>query len=100
MIATRRIGEFHFVTCATPDFLQHHGTPRTPADWSTRPSIGMIYASTGRALPFQFSDGSTETEPALSHRLVVGETNSYLAAGLSARPLSENIRPSHSPRVC
>jgi len=83
MMVARRIGEFHFVTCATPDFLQRHGMPRTPADLSTRPSIGMIYASSGRALPFQFSDGATETEPALSHRLVVSDTNSYLAAGLA-----------------
>jgi DNA-binding transcriptional LysR family regulator len=83
MMVTRRIGEFHFVTCATPDFLQRHGTQRTPADLSPRPSIGMIYGRSGRALPFQFSDGSTETEPALSHRLVVSDTNSYLAAGLA-----------------
>ena len=83
MMVTRRIGEFHFVTCATPDFLQRHGTPRTPADLSTRPSIGMIYGRSARALPFQFSDGSTETELALSHRLVVSDTTSYLAAGLA-----------------
>jgi len=83
MMVTRRIGAFHFVTCATPDFLQRHGTPRTPADLSARPSIGMSYARSGRALPFQFSDGSTKTEPALSHRLVVSDTNSYLAAGLA-----------------
>jgi DNA-binding transcriptional LysR family regulator len=83
MMVTRRIGEFHFITCATPDFLARHGTPRTPAELSTRPSVGMIYARSGRALPFQFSDGSTHTEPALSHRLVVNDTNSYLAAGLA-----------------
>jgi DNA-binding transcriptional LysR family regulator len=83
MMVTRRIGEFHFITCATPDFLARHGTPTTPAELSTRPTVGMIYARSGRALPFQFSDGSAQTEPALSHRLVVNDTNSYLAAGLA-----------------
>ena len=83
LMVARQIGEFRVATCAAPGFLEAHGIPRTPAEVGARPTIGMISARTGRALPFRFSDRSSETELALNHKLVVNETNSYVAAGLA-----------------
>lgn len=31
-MVARRIGTYHFVCCAAPDFLAHHGTPRHPEE--------------------------------------------------------------------
>jgi DNA-binding transcriptional LysR family regulator len=42
----------------------------------------MASARAGRPLPFRFANGSDELEMSPSHRLVVNDTNSYLAAGL------------------
>ena len=75
MIVARRIGEFQFATCATPGFLQAHGAPKTLDELRQRPSVGMVSARTGRTLPFRFLDGTTESEVALSHKLVVNDTN-------------------------
>ncbi len=83
MVVARRIGEFHFTTCATPEFLAAHGAPATPEELRERPTIGMTSARTGRPLPFRFGNASGEVDLALSHRLVVNDTNSYLAAGLA-----------------
>jgi len=83
MIVARQIGSFHFTTCATPAFLQAHGTPQTPDELVARPTVGMMSARTGRALPFRFSDGTTESDRTPSHKLVVNDTNSYVAAGLA-----------------
>jgi DNA-binding transcriptional LysR family regulator len=83
MIVARRIGAFQFTTCATPGFLQAHGVPGTLNELQQRPTIGMTSARTSRALPFRFLDGTTESEVALSHKLVVNDTNAYLAAGLA-----------------
>jgi DNA-binding transcriptional LysR family regulator len=83
MIVARRIGAFHFTACATPAFLKRHGVPQTPEELARRPTVGMISARTGRPLPFRFSDGTSDSDVAPAHKLVVNDTNSYLAAGLA-----------------
>lgn len=83
MLVARRIGEFHFTTCATPEFLAVHGTPATPEDLRERPTIGMSSARSGRPLPFRFANAAGDVDLQLPHRLVVNDTNAYLAAGLA-----------------
>jgi DNA-binding transcriptional LysR family regulator len=83
LIVARQIGTFHFTTCATPAFLKAHGTPRTLQELAQRPTVGMISSRTGRPLPFRYADGTSESELALGYKLVVNDTNSYLAAGLA-----------------
>ena len=83
MVVARQIGAFHFTTCATPAFLQAHGPPSTLEELAARPTVGMISARTGRPLPFRYHDGATERSLSPSHKLVVNDTNAYLAAGLA-----------------
>ncbi|NDZ16068.1 LysR family transcriptional regulator [Variovorax sp. WS11] len=83
MIVARQIGSFCFTTCATPSFLQAHGTPKTPEELVARPTVGLLSAETGRPLPFRFSDGTSDSAFTPSHKLIVNDTNSYLAAGLA-----------------
>jgi DNA-binding transcriptional LysR family regulator len=84
MIVARQIGSFHFTTCATPGLLQAHGTPKSPEEVAALPTVGLLSADSGRALPFRFSDGTGGVSAlAPSHKLVVNDTNSYLAAGLA-----------------
>ena len=82
-LVARRIGEFQFTTCATPQFLATRGVPATPDDLQPRTTIGMDSTSTGRPLPFRFANGSGEVEMSPSHSLLVNDTNAYLAAGLA-----------------
>ena len=83
LIVARRIGAFHFTACATPAFLHAHGTPTTPEELAQRPSIGMVSARSGRPLPFRFSDADGGSDLPMNHRLVVKDTNAYVAAGLA-----------------
>jgi DNA-binding transcriptional LysR family regulator len=83
LMVARRIGDVQFTTCAAPVFLQAHGQPGMPEDVARLPTVGMITAQSTRALPFRFSSGDTESEPVLNHKLVVNDTNAYLAAGLA-----------------
>jgi DNA-binding transcriptional LysR family regulator len=82
MMVARHIGAFRFTTCASPDFLKAHGTPATPQEITRLPSAGMIGGS-GKPLPFRFSSGGEEMELSLRHKLVVNDTNTYLAAALA-----------------
>ncbi|SCK31970.1 transcriptional regulator, LysR family [Variovorax sp. HW608] len=82
-LVARRVGEFRFTTCATPQFLAEHGTPSTPQDLYALPTIGLSSSRAGRPLPFRFVNGDENLELSLAHRLVVNDTNAYLAAGTS-----------------
>jgi len=84
LMVARRIGTFRFVTCATPAFLELHGTPATPVELRERAAVGMMSARSTRALAFRFFDGDAEADLVLDHKLVVNDTNSYVAAGLAS----------------
>jgi DNA-binding transcriptional LysR family regulator len=43
----------------------------------------MLSARSGRPLPFRYGDGAAAQELELAHKLVVNDTNSYVAAGLA-----------------
>ncbi|NUX56714.1 LysR family transcriptional regulator [Paraburkholderia youngii] len=83
-MVARQIGSFGFTTCATPALLAGHGTPTSPDELRNLPTIGMIPSTAGYppSFPFLFDDRKEGLE--LRHRLVVNDTNAYLAAGLAS----------------
>lgn len=81
-LVARRIGGFRFATCATPDFLDEHGTPASPEEIPFYPTVGLAGGAGGRVRPFQYTRGESEHRFALDHALVVDDTNAYVAAGL------------------
>jgi DNA-binding transcriptional LysR family regulator len=82
-LVARRVGEFRFFTCAAPEFIAAHGRPASPQDLHAVPTIGMTSARAGRPLPFRFARGEQNLELTPTHRLVVNDTNAYVAAGLA-----------------
>lgn len=83
MMVARRIGEFRLTTCAAPSLFKVLGPPKTPDEVSTFPTIGMTTWRGPRARPFRFTDGSSEIVLPPNHKLVVNDTNSYLAAAIA-----------------
>jgi len=83
-LIARRIGEFRFDTCATPQYLATHGTPRVPDDLRHgHVLVGIAAPDTGRSLPFSFVRDGSQVDIASHPRLAVSDTNAYLAAGLA-----------------
>jgi DNA-binding transcriptional LysR family regulator len=93
-MVARRIGEVQFTTCAAPAFLKVHREPLVPEDIVHLPTVGMLAGHGNRALPFRFSNGEAVLEPTLNHKLVVNDTNAYVAAGLAGLGLIQ--APSYS----
>ncbi|MBV8379423.1 MAG: LysR family transcriptional regulator [Paucibacter sp.] len=84
LMVARRIGSLFFTTCATPEFIKRHGAPQRPEDLMDLPTVGLITASSGgRATPFRFNDGNTELTISPPHKLLVNDTNTYVAAGVA-----------------
>jgi len=83
-LVARQIGSFGFTTCATPGFLDEHGTPTSPDQLRDLPTVGMIPSRGGYSPSFPFLYDDQKRDLALNHTLVVNDTNAYLAAGLAS----------------
>lgn len=83
-LVARQIGAFGFTTCATPALLNAHGAPTSPDQLSGFPTIGMIPSGAGYPASFPFLYDDRKEGLPLKHRLIVNDTNTYLAAGLAS----------------
>lgn len=84
-LVARRVGEFAFRCCATPEYLRRHGTPQHPSDLASAPHWAVNYFSsrTGQVLPFEFRrDGETTVVNGRSI-VSVNDGSAYLEAGLA-----------------
>lgn len=84
-LVARRIAEFHLILCATPAYLQRHGTPTHPTDIEGDKHRVVNYMShrTGRPFSFNFTKGSERHEITGRHVLAVNDSGANLAAGLA-----------------
>lgn len=84
-LVARRIGEFHFVTCATPEYLRRHGTPAHPLELTQPPHrmVGYFSARTGKVMSDRFQRGDEVVEVVGNHLIAVNDANAYLNAGLA-----------------
>jgi DNA-binding transcriptional LysR family regulator len=83
-LIARRIAEFSFITCATPDYLARHGEPRHPAELArTHTVVGYFGASSARPFPLEFKRGDEIEEINARYIVAVNDGNAYLAAGLA-----------------
>ena len=80
-LVARRIGSIRHVVCASPEYLQIHGHPETPADLSSHDCIFSTSLAPGAHWNFPIGDSMT-TAPVKS-RLRVDTAEAVLDAGLA-----------------
>jgi len=85
-LVARRIGEFHLVLCATPQYLQRHGLPLHPLELEeTRHRVIKHFsARTGRNYPFVFTNARGERHEIEGHHaLSMNDSSGILTAALN-----------------
>ncbi len=84
-LVARRIGNFHTLVCATPGYLERHGTPEHPRDIEQGEHVVVNHFSsrTGRIYPFVFERGEERYEVQGRHRVSVNDSSAALAAALA-----------------
>jgi DNA-binding transcriptional LysR family regulator len=84
-LVARRIGEFHLILCATPDYLRRHGTPQSPADLESGQHRVVNYLAhrTGRPHPMLLTRGDEKVEINAPYTIAVNDGTAGLAAGLA-----------------
>jgi LysR family transcriptional regulator, regulator for bpeEF and oprC len=100
-LVARRVGEFHFVACATPAYLKASGTPVHPSDLedARHRVVGYFSARTGRVFPFVFRRGDETHEVQGRYDLAVNDGGAYLSAGLAGLGVLQLVRNMAQPHL-
>ena len=83
-LVARRIGEFHTITVATPDYLRRHGMPQHPRDLeSPQHTVVNVFSDYGHVLPFKFRRGDETIDVVGRHVVSINDSKGNIAAGLA-----------------
>ncbi|SQF98940.1 LysR family transcriptional regulator [Paucimonas lemoignei] len=92
-LIARRLGSLTFVTCATPEYLAHHGTPLHPGDLETgHQMVRYFFAGTNRQLPVEFVRGDERITVDAPYFVSVNDSNALLAAALAGMGVLQTLR--------
>jgi DNA-binding transcriptional LysR family regulator len=75
----RRVTTLERVTCATPGYLERHGTPADPGALEGHRMVGLRSYTSGALRPLEFSDDGVRREVLLPAPVSVTGTESFLA---------------------
>lgn len=89
-LVARRIGVFEWVTCASPEYLKRHGTPKTLEDLADHHAVGYLSSRTARTLEWNFVVDGESRSIRMREQLIVNDTDAYVVCGLEGLGL---IRP-------
>jgi LysR family transcriptional regulator for bpeEF and oprC len=99
-LVARRIGEFNFISCAAPAYLEQHGDPQHPSDLETsHPIVAYFNARSGRVFPFTFRRGEETLEVKGRYTLAVNDGNAYMSAALAGLGVIQAPRFMLQPHV-
>lgn len=81
-LVAKRIGAFEWVTCASPEYLALHGTPKSLDDLAGHHAVGYLSSRTARSLEWNFVVDGEDRAITLREHLIVNDTDAYVACGL------------------
>jgi LysR family transcriptional regulator for bpeEF and oprC len=91
-LIARRLGSFEHVTCATPAYLESHGTPKTLDDLAHHFAVNCVSDRTGRPCDFDFEVHGEAVAVKMAGFVQVTDEHAYLACGLQGLGLIQPPR--------
>ena len=82
-LIARRIGVVHFVTCATPAYLDLHGRPSHPSELASHRCVNYFSSKTGKIHDWDFTRGGEKVTITVPASLALNDTTAYVSAGLA-----------------
>ena len=71
----RKLPSIPEITCASPDYLERFGVPRTVDDLEGHQLVGFLSSRTGTVFPLEFQNGDTVREMPLPYRVVANDAD-------------------------
>lgn len=91
-MVARRLSDFHFMTVATPGYLQRYGVPAAVQDLDGHVAAKYISARTSRPMELRFIVDGKEVEVKLPATFTVNDAEAHLAMGLKGLGLFQIAR--------
>src|SRR6195952_454095 len=91
-LIARRLGSFEHVTCASPAYLEHHGTPETLDDLARHVAVNCVSERSGRPVDFDFEVDGEAVGVKMPGFVQVADEHAYLACGLEGLGLIQPPR--------
>jgi LysR family transcriptional regulator, regulator for bpeEF and oprC len=91
-LIARRLGSFEHVTCATPAYLEAHGTPKTLDELAQHIAVNCVSPRTGRPCDFDFEVDGEAVTVKMAGFVQVTDEHAYLACGLQGLGLIQPPR--------
>jgi len=85
----RQIGQQSLVVCASPAYLERHGTPRIPADLGQHQCLLFRMPSSGRDRPWQFRIDGDIVEVQPESRLRLGDGEALVDAAIAGLGIAQ-----------
>jgi LysR family transcriptional regulator for bpeEF and oprC len=99
-LVARRIAESDYITCASPAYLQRHGTPLHPTELTSAHGLIPYFSSlTGRTFPLYFQRNGEELEIQGHRRCAVNESTAHLTSLLTGLGISQTFRFMAQPHL-
>ena len=83
-LVARRLGQFRWIACASPEYLKRHGVPTHPKDLEggSHRVVNYFFHRTGRIYPFVLSKEGERVEVQCSHSFATNDMMATLEAGV------------------
>lgn len=86
-----RMGNIKMTTCASPGYIALHGMPETLESLRDHQAINWVNSNSRRTMPWTFTTPEGPREITLSGKLVVDNSEAYVAAGLAGLGLVQGM---------
>jgi len=81
-LVARRIAGFEWITCASPGYIEEFGEPKSFDDLRTHHAVGFLSSRSGRSAHWKFVIDGEERAAQVTERIIVNDTDAYIACGL------------------
>ena len=78
-----------FVVCASPQYLEQHGTPQIPADLAEHNCINFVLPHSGRTFEWIFEQNNQTIQEAVSGNLAFDNTEAVLASAIAGGGITQ-----------
>ncbi|MFT3816110.1 MAG: LysR family transcriptional regulator [Rubrivivax sp.] len=83
-LVARPLGRLALINCASPGYLQRHGTPRSPQDLAQHRAVQYLSPASGRAAPWEWVDeGGVPRSMHVEGSVGVNNAETYIACALT-----------------
>jgi DNA-binding transcriptional LysR family regulator len=79
-LVARPLGAFRIINCASPAYLERHGTPKTLDDLATHQLIHYVSTLGARSPGWEYPDGGAYASQPMAGSITVNNSDSYTAA--------------------